>query len=166
MSTERERWWCWLDNSSSRHKSRKGMLSARHSCIFLILCATIFMKQDWKRCNPTSTESSTKSGASRYSGSTVGQGCCRTPPLCWREALSGFLTWHRPERDTCENGSVMSNIWCSLLDFWKQTSFCYLCMWVQNLLLSNYWAVCVSPTCPKFRSQVRGHRCRHLNQCS
>lgn len=53
-------------------------------------------------CPHTNTVSSTKSGASRYLGSTVGQCCCNTSPP-WSSGLKGCFTWQRPTRGTEQN---------------------------------------------------------------
>lgn len=61
-------------------------------------CPTVPGRWRLRACDLTSTESSTKSGASRYSGSTFGQDCCMTSPPCLRRGLRGFWTWLRPGR--------------------------------------------------------------------
>lgn len=51
---------------------------------------------NWLVCL-TRIDTSTVEGICRYSGSTVGQRCCRTSPLPKNAGLIGFLTWDNPE---------------------------------------------------------------------
>lgn len=100
--------------------------------------------------DPTITNSSTKSGTSRYLGSTAGQDCCRTSPLCWRRRLRGFFTWQRPGRDPGgdtqeENSEENCREWAGD-DIYSV--FYPVCFLIRSVKVKSRWKVKQQPIIP------------------